>query len=404
MHAVAYREASAPDSLEDLLDPLSITEFFQNFWNRQFRHQEGAPERFERLFSWSRLNEVLEQHRLRPPRLRLYKKGQPVDAREYMFMEGEPRLVSGLLTRQLSAGATLILDEAEEFDPALRNLTVALERLFRARVNVNLYAGWRTDNGFRLHWDPQDTLILQVAGRKRWEVHAPTRQYPVRNDIESAPEPEGAPVWDAILEPGGLLYMPRGWWHVACPLNEPCLHLTITINMPKGIDLLEWIVDQLKTSVAVRMDLPYLASIEEQARYLDALRKQFLNAWSPGAMAQFLAFRDSKVMPRPVFQLPLTATEEGLPVHGHTQLRLTLSRPLDLPAVGDTGGPISFFALGRRWECDAALAPALKLLNCGQSYSLGELSNMVEPSSRDALAALCRQFVTEGMLVAEGAG
>jgi hypothetical protein len=39
------------------------------------------------------------------------------------------------------------------------------------------------------------------------------RQHPLKKekDVEPAPTPAPNPVWDGILENGGLLYMPRGW-------------------------------------------------------------------------------------------------------------------------------------------------------------------------------------------------
>jgi len=399
MQAVTNQPISAPGSLDELLSPLTVQEFFDRFWNSHFHYLPGSPERFRPLFSWHRLNEVFEQNRLRPPRLRLFRKGLAVDPMEYMALDGELRLQPQRFTRQLSQGATLILDDADELDPALRNLTLHLERLFRARINVNLYASWRTDNGFRVHWDAQDTLILQVTGRKRWEVHAPTRLHPLRKDVEPAPEPSGASVWNGILESGSILYLPRGWWHVAYPLNEPCLHLTVSINMPKGIDLLQWTLDRLRSKPEVRMDLPYLASSEEQCSYLNTLREQFLSAWPPNPMEEFLAFRDSKETLRPVFQLPRMAAGHPLEIDARLRLKLALSRCLDLPRGAIEDPQVSFACVGKTWKCETGLLPALRLLNSGRPYTMGELVDAVDPSLSNALLSLCREFVSNGALV-----
>jgi len=50
---------------------------------------------------------------------------------------------------------------AQEVHPPLRDLCVSLERVFHHRVYTNLYAGWRADNGFGVHWDAQNNVTVQ---------------------------------------------------------------------------------------------------------------------------------------------------------------------------------------------------------------------------------------------------
>ena len=171
-------------------------------------------------------------------------------------------------------------------------------------ASVNLYAGWRTQKGFDLHWDSQDTIILQLDGRKHWKVYRPTRLHPLKQDVEKPSEPKEDPVWDGILENGEMIYMPRGWWHVAYPLDEPSLHLTVTIVPAHGSQLLKWFVEQLKKHPEVRMDVPHLADAEEQQRYLGRLRSLLIESWSDDLLDQFLADLDAKASARPHIRLP----------------------------------------------------------------------------------------------------
>ena len=120
----------------------------------------------------------------------------------------------------------------------ITHLAESLERVFRVRIQVNAYAGWRTSHGFDLHWDDHDVFILQIAGRKKWKVYGMTRKYPLARDVEPATDKPDTPLWEGMLEDGDLLYIPRGWWHVATPLDEPTLHLTVGVNNPNGADLL----------------------------------------------------------------------------------------------------------------------------------------------------------------------
>ena len=91
-------------------------------------------------------------------------------------------------------------------------------------MRVNLYAGWRTQKGFNLHFDGHDTMILQVHGRKYWKVYRPTRLHPFADDIKMAYVLRTLRV-EGVLENGGMLYLPRGWC-VRPAADEPSLHLT----------------------------------------------------------------------------------------------------------------------------------------------------------------------------------
>ena len=192
------------------------------------------------------LNKALEEHRFDEKRLKLVRSGATIEAGRYL--SGRIVNSAGLLG-ELASGATLILNQCEEVHRPLRRLCERMESLFHWTVITNLYAGWKSDNGFSVHWDAQDVLILQLAGRKRWKIWEPTRSFPFKEDVvDTSTPPSANPVWEGVLEPGGLLSIPRDWWHVAYPLGEPCLHLTVTIKNHNGIDLLHWLADSMKAS------------------------------------------------------------------------------------------------------------------------------------------------------------
>ncbi len=68
------------------------------------------------------------------------------------------------LERFLAGGATLSINKVDELFGEVQALAELVEELFRIQLGVYLYAGWRTDNGFDLHWDRHDTIILQISG------------------------------------------------------------------------------------------------------------------------------------------------------------------------------------------------------------------------------------------------
>lgn len=395
---------SMPCALDDLIRPLSPAEFFSRYWGKSFAHVPGSAGKFGKLFPWSELNQVLESHRLSPQRLRLFKEGKPIAPNSYMSVTdtGGARVRILDMTRHLAQGGTLVLDDADELYEPLGNLTSALERVFRARAQVNLYAGWRTTRGFDLHWDDHNVFILQVAGIKRWVVYEPTRPYPLKPDVAKAPSPDGPPALDSVLKEGDLLYLPRGWWHVAYPQDEPCLHLTVSINSFIGLDLLQWYVSTLRVSEDVRRDLPLLDTAEAQAKFINRLGKALSEHWDANVLSAFMSETDSLAQPRLRAQLPYAATANGVPLCETTRIKLAAPRRL---AFKDDRLEeiVRFKCIGKQWQLDRRWLPILESLNeDGQPHALGELTALtLKNASLSAIHDFVHEMIRSGLFVVE---
>src|SRR5438874_9679074 len=98
-------------------------------------------------------------------------------------------------------------------------------------------------------------------------------------DIAPNVKPPQAPLWEAMLEDGDLLYMPRGWWHVAAPVDEPTLHLTLGVQNPTGADLLEWFAERLRMHEEVRRDLPCFEDEASRTAYLQSIHEILITSW-----------------------------------------------------------------------------------------------------------------------------
>ncbi|WP_052425200.1 JmjC domain-containing protein [Streptomyces fulvoviolaceus] len=119
------------------------------------------------------------------------------------------------LHRHLAEGATMVLNAVDELHPDTEHTAADLERLFRTVVRTNLYASWIATEGFGLHFDDHDVLVVQLSGRKRWRFHPPTRAAAMLHDVVTPPRPTGEPYADTVLGEGDVLFLPRGWWHGA---------------------------------------------------------------------------------------------------------------------------------------------------------------------------------------------
>ena len=397
----------APLDLAGLLAPFDSKLFLNTCWGQNFQHVPGQPGKFTRLLPWSKLNNILQEHRLDVPRIRLTREGKAVPAPSYVSYQTNrrrpgqsiPRLRAADLTNALRDGATLVLDAVDELHAPITDLAVALERVFRVKIQVNAYAGWRSSHGFDLHWDDHDVFILQIAGRKQWKVYGMTRKYPLGRDVTPTKDPPKDPLWEGMLNDGDLLYIPRGWWHVATPLNEPTLHLTVGVNNPTAADLLSWFAERLRASEHVRRDLPQFATGEEQSEFMNGLRDVIFKEWQPDLMQAFLADADAKSQPRARFHLPWSAMPEVLPPDDASfSVQWVTARPSEVDRNGSPN-EIAVVGNGRRWRFAQAAAPILEALISGHPYTLEQLEEAVAGKlDAETVRAFIRELVAAGLV------
>src|SRR5262249_32712152 len=141
-----------PSTLLQILAPYPEELFLKDDWLRTVKHLPGWKGKFTGLLSWSRLNEILGQHRLEPPQWRLAKDGKIVPSESYVKYSVSrrrnysrvPRLLPTVITEHLYQGATLVLDAVDELHEPLTRLAESLEQLFHVRIQMNLYAGWKS--------------------------------------------------------------------------------------------------------------------------------------------------------------------------------------------------------------------------------------------------------------------
>jgi ribosomal protein L16 Arg81 hydroxylase len=390
-------------TIDQVLEPMGREEFIARFLGERMWVVQDRPQRFRALVPWDQLNALLSRSRFQGMRCRVVKNAKQLDPSAFLFSPGN-ELGSYIHARKLENllrdGATLVLNNVDEWFDEVRGVAESCEEMLRIPVGVNLYAGWRKDNGFDLHWDDHDTLILQVSGRKRWTVYEPTELHPVPSMRESMAAPTGAPAWEGVLEEGDLLYMPRGWWHVAFPMDEPTLHVTIGWPHKTGLDLLKAVVDRMSQQVEIRADLPHLQSVEARVAYAGRLRTLMLEALTDDVVERFMRRSERDIATRPLVGLPESATP-GIPnVDKDSPIRLVAEHRLHIP-VTPGQRDVSFNIGESAWSCDAALVPAFQLLRSARSTTMEEMVGVVPPEQATALEGLVVMMVARGALWVE---
>jgi ribosomal protein L16 Arg81 hydroxylase len=333
--------------LAALIAPVSPDEFLSRYWARQPLFCCGSADRFATLLSWTVLNELLAHHWREPRRFRLARQGRDIDPASYSDVAASHATIRASdVTDQLRRGATLSFDAIDELHEPLTRLSESFETFFRGDTQINLYAAWRALHGLDLHCDDQEVFILHLEGRKRWLLYGSSVDGVDRTGQSSTAVPPAGASLDQVLEPGDLLYIPRGCYHVAVPMNEPALHLTVGVKAPRGIDLLLWIVNRLRTHDMADRELPYFAPPAERLRYAEELRRALLDGLSSDLVEQYFCESGGNSKTRPSFNLPWSATPEGLPAGNGFLVRLK-GRSHVVLATGPGGEAIEVRCRGR---------------------------------------------------------
>lgn len=191
------------------------------------------------------LDGLLRSQDIGMPRVRLMKDVALAErsVTQRIHEAGPEAMVAAQLGRALEDGHTVVFDGLDRRVPAIRRLNELMSRLFRSAGNINGYLSYRPHPGFGAHWDDHEVLIIQLLGHKRWEVHEPAVLSAHQDVIPRGVT--GRRVWEGIVSPGDVLYVPRGWGHEVLGVDELTFHLTVTMPRLSVLEVLVGTAAQL---------------------------------------------------------------------------------------------------------------------------------------------------------------
>jgi hypothetical protein len=239
--------------LARLLRPVEPAAFFQNTWERQpLAVARQNPNYYCGLFSLGDVDAVVAF--TRPKFL------APADFKK--DGAAAPTFVQGLLPndeqstvpfypdiaevhRAFARGQTVIITAMQNRWAPVAALCRRLEAFFHCPVHTNLYLTPRGAQGFAAHFDTHEVFVLQVEGTKHWRFYGAARELPLADEQTTvAREQLGPPTLEVDLQPGDLLYMPRGHIHEAFTSDNLSLHLTVGVKVFRLADLLRLILEE----------------------------------------------------------------------------------------------------------------------------------------------------------------
>jgi len=222
---------------EAILAPTSLATFMAHHWDGEpLVLQDRGSSLVEGLMSMEDLDRLIHQSSPMHPSFRLVKEGAEVP-REAYTVDGVPwgtGTVDGFLDREatrslMSQGCTFVMESVQRSHPEVARLSRLFEQTFHCPSPVNLYLTPPSAQGFQPHFDVQNVFVMQLHGTKRWTVYAPHITRPLPSQAVHGAVKPGERLFDITLEPGDLLYLPRGYVHVAHTTNTVSAHLSVSL-------------------------------------------------------------------------------------------------------------------------------------------------------------------------------
>ncbi|HYD72657.1 MAG TPA: cupin domain-containing protein [Candidatus Binatia bacterium] len=219
-------------------------------------HHE-QPKRFDGLITIDAVDRLVTSIDLREGQLDLADASRRLMRSDYMDAAGY--VDRGAVADHHRAGATIILQQAHQLDPSLGRFCRALEHIFSAHVQTNLYLTPPNAQGFKTHYDNHCVLVLQIAGEKAWRLYEKPVDTPFRGEaFELGKYEPGELKQEFVLKAGDCAYVPRGLMHDAMTSGtEPSLHVTVGLITRTWADLmLEAVSEVALRTPALRKSLP----------------------------------------------------------------------------------------------------------------------------------------------------
>lgn len=254
--------------VDSILSPLNVSSFMSGYFElvpAVLRRPAINSQYFQTLISIDQVSDLLRSFQIDSDDDKiLLNSGDTSDwqlAKKIWNFETNAWTTSGLakylnitlqdVQHMCQTGSTLVINKIQRFHEKINMTIEHLEESFGHHMNCNLYATRMHDagrQGFSAHFDWMDSVIIQVAGCKRWRIYdntwaetqlpLPDMVFEINNSSSLALLPVAA---EFDLTAGSVLSLPRGWIHEAAtncsssslaslPSDQVSLHLTFGIE------------------------------------------------------------------------------------------------------------------------------------------------------------------------------
>lgn len=221
-----------------LIAPTTVETFFSEYWEKKaLVIRRGDQRAYESLVTLDDIDKVITTFHLSHPDVTMANATRQVEVGDYTLDGGVVDIVR--LYQQFATGSTIIMNQLHRFVPGLGDLIRRVELEVSARMQTNIYLTPREAQGLRIHYDSHDVFVLQVHGTKHWKLYSTQVPLPFRGQsFGDFPAEPGEVAQEFELEPGDMLYMPRGLMHAASTTSDTSMHITMGVLHTTWVELM----------------------------------------------------------------------------------------------------------------------------------------------------------------------
>lgn len=213
-----------------LIQPIPAKTFFRDTWEKKpILVKRQNPDYYKGLFSTAEFDHILREDDVQY--------GVNLDVTSYTNGKREThnppgRALPFTVWEFYESGCSLRLLNPQAFSSTVWNVLSILQEQFGSMAGANIYLTPPGTQGFAPHYDDIEAFVVQLEGKKHWRVYNPRTEdevLPVLSSPNFSQAEIGRPILDVVLEPGDLLYFPRGFIHQGdCFPDVHSLHITIS--------------------------------------------------------------------------------------------------------------------------------------------------------------------------------
>lgn len=396
--------------LDALLQPLGVGAFFDTCYEREPQRLTGrkVTDVYRGFPDLEGFEELLWRHEDRLRRvLRVNKEGRYYEPPH----RAQGKDVFRWAVDRFADGCTLILNGTDHLSVAVARVTRAIEVEIGGKVAANAFLTPAGSRGFLPHFDTHDVFVLQLHGSKVWRLYDRRVDLPVDRQIHLIDQSTLGPhQYEFQLQPGDLLYVPRGTVHGPYTTDSASLHLTMGYRPLRWCDYLSALLGvAVESDVTLReslrpsslehigAQLPHRLDVVLRAAGSPMVRRLAMERFQEGFTAQLRplpgehmrsALRSAEVTP----DTPVRRRSEAL-CHVHEvgdRVRI------QFPGVGIVGdGDLHPGSIEAPLSAGGALR---QIAGSTAAFTARDLPPLLTLESR---LTLVRRLVREGLLVAQ---
>jgi ribosomal protein L16 Arg81 hydroxylase len=192
---------------------------------------------------WPQIATLLDNHDIGPFEFDVIQNGVAAQTRDLLDAKSQPSAEA--IDKALRQGATLRVYGVSRFEPNCAAQLQLLRRILKREAFVNLYLTPARCPGLKLHYDLEDSIVVQVKGEKVWRLHEASEgpRYP-RALSNGPPAVRGEPAQIIHMRAGDVLFVPSGLAHTVETRETASQHVTFGVHVARQVDFLGALLDE----------------------------------------------------------------------------------------------------------------------------------------------------------------